>query len=200
MGTYMVTHKFLWLNQETRNIYYYDTTNGEPTSSEWQDIVDEIRADYQNDLRPQMSDDWEFYAIDRRRVDTAGLLSFTEIPTAGHVIGSNATDDLPTQVAMLVSVKGDTTKPNRARTYLAGFCEDSCTESQFLIASRTAGELIVDAQSVLNSGGTNVLQRVSAQWNTGHTAVIVTNFISASPSFASITPATQRRRRIGVGI
>lgn len=197
---YMVTHKMRWLNQQIRNIYYYESQAGDPTDAEWVDVVDEIRADFVAELPTHMSDEWFFYGIDRRRVDIAGLLSFDEVPTAGEYQGAQGSDSLPTQIALLVSVKGTTTKPNRARTYLAGFTDAAVVDGLFVSASRGAAETFIDLQSVLNSGGTNVLQRVSAQWNSSHSQVIVTNNIAGAASRASEVPATQRRRRIGVGI
>lgn len=200
MSVYQVTHKQRFHAQEVRNIYYYVTTVGEPSTSEWQDIVDEIRADYVAELAVHLVNDWSFYGIEYRRVDTAGLLSFEALPTAGALAGSSAVDSTATQVALLVSVKGTTTKPNRARTYLCGFSEDALTDSQWTATPRGDAEAFVDLQSALNSGGTNPLQRVAAQWNTAHTAVLVTNNISGSSAQASPVAATQRRRRIGVGI
>lgn len=200
MGTYMVTHKAIFLQQEIRNIFYYVTSVGEPSDSEWQDIADEIRGDWAAELQATMSSSYSLYGIDYRRVDVAGLLSFSKSFTSGSIAGSSGTDELPTQIALLVSNKGATTKPNRARTYLAGWTEGSVTDSLFLGGAKSAGEAFVDLQSNLNSGGTNPLSRVAAQWNTSHTQVVATNDISGAVSVASTVPATQRRRRIGVGI
>lgn len=200
MSIFLVVHKQRFHSQEVRNTYYYETTVGDPSTSEWQDIADEIRADYVAQLTGPLTNDWEFYAIDYRRVDLAGLLSFEVVPTSGVFVGSSATDSVPTQIAMLVSVKGTTVKPNRARTYLAGWAESTVVDSLFQAANRAQGEAFVDAQSVLNGAGTNPLQRVAAQWNTAHTQVIATNNIAGAASAASPVPATQRRRRIGVGI
>lgn len=200
MGTYQVTWLQRWLLQEIRNTFYYVTSVGEPSDSEWQDIVDEIRADLVAAGAAKWTENFEWYGIDRRRVDTAGLLSFREVPTSGVFAGTVVTDDLPTQVAMLVSNKGTTTKPNRARSYLGGFSEDTVTDSLFGSSHRSDMEALIDLQSNLNGGGTNPLSRVAAQWNTSHTQVIATNDLSGSASVASIVPATQRRRRIGVGI
>lgn len=199
-AVHMVTHKMVWLNQEIRNIFYYEEITGAPSDSEWQDIVDEIRADYVAELIAQLSPEWSFYGIDRRIVSTAGLLSFSEVPTAGSVVGTSGGDSVATQVAMLASVKGTSTKPNRARTYVAGLTESSMTDSLWGSTARGAVEALIDLQSVLNNAGTNALQRVSAQWNSSHTQVIVYNNIAARPALASEVPATQRRRRIGVGI
>lgn len=200
MAIFMVTQKQRFHAQEVRNVFYYDTSVGDPSSSEWQDIVDEIRADWVAELQGDLVNEWEFYGIDYRKVSTAGLLSFSKVPTAGAVVGTHATDSTPTQIALLVSLKGETTKPNRARSYLCGFHQDFVVDSLWLASIRGNAETFIDLQSVLNAGGTNPLTRVSAQWNTGHTQVIVHNDISGIVAVASTVPATQRRRRIGVGI
>lgn len=200
MAIFQVTHKSMWLLQEIRNIFYYETEVGDPSTAEWVDIVDEIRADYNAELLTQLSEEFTFRAIDYRKVDIAGLLSFEAIPTSGDWAGEVTVDSLPTQIALLVSVKGVTTKPNRARTYLAGFTEAAATNSIFTSSPLGAAEDFIDLQSVLNGAGTNPLQRVSAQWNSSHTQVIASNNIAGSAGVASQVPATQRRRRIGVGI
>lgn len=200
MGTYLVTWKQTLLGQEIRNTFYYVTTVGEPSDSEWQDVVDEIRTDLVAASDTRWSDQWLWYGIDRRRVDTAGLLTFSEVPTLGDFPGTDLVEPVPTQVCLLISNKGVTTKPNRARSYLGGFVNDVMTDSLWQSGIRIAMETLIDLQSDLNGAGTNPLQRVAAQWNTSHTVVLVTNDISGAASVASVVPATQRRRRIGVGI
>lgn len=200
MGTYMITHKARHHAQEIRNVFYYVTSVGEPSSAEFQDMADEIRADWIAEMQAYMSDAYTIYGIDYRRVDLAGLLSFSKTFTSGEATGSVAADSLPTQIAMLISNKGTTTRPNRARTYLSGWTENYTNDSIFTAAVLGAGEAFIDLQSNLNGGGTNPLSRVSAQWNTSHTQVIATNDLSGAASVASSVPATQRRRRIGVGI
>lgn len=200
MTVYQVTHKGRYHGQQIRNMFYYETTVGEPSTSEWQDVVDEIRADYVAELAAYLVTEYLFYGIDYRVVTTAGLLALEALPTAGDWAGSSAIDSLTSQIAMLVSIKGLTTKPNRARTYLAGFHEQNVVDSLWIVGAKGAAEAFIDLQSALNTGGTNPLQRVSAQWNTSHTQVIAFNNIAARPANASEVPATQRRRRIGVGI
>lgn len=189
-----------WLDQEIRNIYYYETITGNPSNAEWQDIVDEIRGDYVSELAGYLSNDWSFYAIDWRQVDTSGLPSFTSIPTAGPYTGVQTVDNVASQIALLVSVKENTTKPNRCRTYLGGFTEASITDSRWDAVIRSAAEDFVALQSVLNAAGTNELQRVSVTWNSTHTAVVAYNNVAGATPVASEVPATQRRRRLGVGI
>lgn len=200
MSIYQVTVKQRLLNQEVRNIFYYETTVGEPSDSEWVDIADEIRADLDTYWKTGSPPEWEYYAIEARRVDTAGLLSREFVPTSGTLVGTSVDNALPTQIALLVSVKGTTTKPNRARSYLAGRVESVVVDSIFTVASANNAENYIDDMSVLNGAGTNPLQRVAAQWNSTHTVVTVTNNIAGNASVASRVPATQRRRRIGVGI
>jgi hypothetical protein len=200
MGTYLVTHKGTLLGQQIRNTFYYITTVGEPSDAEWQVAADEIRADWVAQMAARITSSMTLDGIDRRRVDIAGLLSFSETFTLGPIAGSNGSDPIATQVALLISNKGTTIKPNRARTYLAGFTEADVLVSQWLAAATNAGEAFVDLQSNLNGAGANPLSRVAAQWNATRTAVILTNDLSGAASVASVIPATQRRRRIGVGI
>lgn len=200
LGTYLVTHKAVFLGQQIRNTFYYITSVGEPSTGEWQDIADEIRGDWDTEIKSAISSAYTFNGIDRRRVDTAGLLTFSEVFTAGPLDGTNGSNELPTQIALLISNKGVTTKPNRARTYLCGFITTHVIDSLWQNTPMANGEAFIDLQSNLNSGGTNPLSRVSAQWNTGHTAVVASNDLSGAASVASEVPATQRRRRIGVGI
>jgi hypothetical protein len=200
MTIYQVTHKMRWLGQEVRNVYYYETIDAEPSALEWDDIVDEIRGDFDSLLKTILSQQWAFWGIDYRVVSSPGLLSFEALPTAGELVGTSATDDVATQVALLISVKGVTTKPNRARTYLSGMTQGQVNDSLFAAGVRADAEEFIDMQSVLNAAGVNELQRVAAEWNNGHTQVVASNNIAGRASKASLVPATQRRRRIGVGM
>lgn len=199
MTIFQVIHKQRLLLQEVRNVYYYETITGNPSTSEWQDICDEIRADYLAELNT-FSDEWSFYGIDYRVVDTAGLPSFSVVPTAGIWTGAGTTDLSPTQICALVSAKANTIKPNRVRTYFTGLTDGNIIDGLLPSGTRGAYEFFFDLQSVLNGGGTNVLQRVSAQWNSTHTQVVVYNNVAGAAGVCSEVPATQRRRRIGVGI
>lgn len=200
MSVYQVTWLQRWQSQECRNTFYYQTTVGEPSTGEWQDIADEIRADLVTYWDNMCDTTWLFYAIDYRRVDTPGLLSFRVIPTSGDLTGQDGGEPNPSQVALLVSNKGATTKPNRTRTYLCGMAGSQLGGSYWSSTILNNAEALIDVQSNLNSGGTNPLSRVSAQWNTAHTQVLVYNDMSGAASVASNIAATQRRRRIGVGI
>lgn len=201
MTVFQVVHLQEFALQQVRNIYYYETITGNPSAAEWQDICDEIRADWATfDTGNILVNDWKFYGITYREVSAAGLPSFTVLPTSGDKVGNSSGDYLPTQIAGLVSVKGNTTKPRNGRTYLCGFGDSAVDNGTFISAIVTAAELFVDNQSVLNAAGTNELQRVAVTWNSSGTQVVAYNNIAGAAANMSTVPATQRRRRIGVGI
>lgn len=200
MTIYQVTYKQTLFLQQIRNVFYFETTVGNPDTGEWQDIVDEIRADYVAELTADMTDHWSFQGIDYRIVDTAGLPALSISPTAGSLAGASAVDGLATQMAMVVNVKGDTAKPRLGRTFLGGWTESEMGDSLFIASALDNAETFIDLQSGLNAGGTNPLQRVAVQWNVGHTAVTDENNIAGFAAVATAVPATIRSRRIGVGI
>lgn len=200
MTIFQVVHVQEVLNQEIRNIFYYETITGNPSTSEWQDICDEIRVDYVAMGAAKWHTSWKFRGITYREVSAIGLPSFTVVPTLGDLAGTGSGHCLPTQVALLVSVKGNTTVPRNGRTYMGGFTEADMGDSAWGSGTLTAAETFIDLQSVLNGAGTNELQRVSAQWNSSGTQVIAYNNIAGAAAVGSSIPATQRRRRVGVGI
>lgn len=200
MTIFQVTHKMVWLNQQCRNIYYYESSPGDPTDIEWQDIANEIRLEYNDELKTLLHSDWEFQGIDYRVVSTAGLPTFSVTPGLGTLSGTSGGQSLPTQIALLVSVKANTVKPRNGRSYLCGFTENGMVEGFWGSTYTDAGEVFVNNIRELNSTGTNTLTRVAVQWNSNHTQVVAYNTIPAGGSVASSVPATQRRRRIGVGI
>lgn len=200
MTIYMVTHRQTFHLQQIRNVFYYETTVGDPATSEWLDIVDEIRAEYLANISAFMSDTWSFDGIDYREVDVAGLPALSVNPTLGNLDGGSTLDSLATQVAMVVNVKGNTVSPRLGRTFLGGWTETQTADSQFGPSIRGAAETFIDVQSGLNAAGTNPLQRVAAKWNSSHTLVVAHNNIAGFAAVATPVTATIRSRRIGVGI
>ena len=197
---WQVSLKQKFLDQEVRNIFYYEEITGPPSDSEWVDIADEIRVDLLAEIAVHTTPDWRYYGIDVREVSTAGLPTREFLPTLGDLVGLVGADPTASQIALLCSVQGLTTKPNRARSYLCGFAESAVVAGKFISLVRGDAETFIDLMSVLNAAGTNELQRVAAQWNASHTVVTAYNNIASRASKASEVPATQRRRRLGVGI
>lgn len=200
MSIYQVTVVQGLLNQTLNNVFYFDTVAGDPTSAEWQTIADEIATTVLNTQQLRCTPSWSAIGIRYRRVDTAGLPSFTKTFTAGPVVGTAAGDDLPTQVSLLVSIKSNTLKPNKARTYHGGLSENETTAGLWNAATLNSLEGYAINMEQLNTAGTNPLDRVSAQWNATRTFVVAFNSLVGGTVTASTVPATQRRRRIGIGI
>lgn len=200
MTIFMVTHRQAYFFQQVRNVYYYETALGDPSVAEWKDIVDEIRALYLAQFNAFQPVQYQFIGIDYREVDTAGLPAQSVDPTLGALIGAGVVDGLATQMAMVVNVKGGTLKPRIGRVFLCGFDEGMMTQSQWDSGILANAETFVDGLAILNSAGTNQLDRVAVQWNVSHTVVTAFNDISTVPAIATAIPATIRSRRIGVGI
>lgn len=199
MALYQVAVKQQLLNQEVRNIYYYETS-GLLDGSQVQELVDDIRGLYVTHITAaSVVDDWRFYGIDFRRVDEPGYLGTSWIPTSGSFVGTNTSDPVPTQVALLVNGYGATQRPNRVRSYLCGWGEGSIGANGQWISSATtsANNFIVAMDTIAVTG--DVLTRQAAQWATPDaTHVVVWNPIASYAPTGN--PATQKRRRIGRGI
>lgn len=200
MAIFQVVTLQTFLLQECRNIYYYETQVGNPSNSEWQDIADEIRGYYNTFTAAAISDEWLLYGITFRQVDVAGLPSFSVGFTAGDFAGSRADEALPPQNALLVSAKGNTTKPRNARSYLCGFTEGQQVGGIWGSSVATKALALIEDMAELNSGGTNPLERAAVTWNSGGTAVSAYNNIVDAVIQVSTVVATQRRRRLGQGI
>lgn len=197
MPTYQFALKQTWVNQQVRNIFYYDTTfTADP--GDLQEAVDLVRAAFVSELTAaQQSNDWSLDGVYVRQVNLAGLLGVDYTFTSGVFAGTNVQENVPTQIALLVLGKGITTPPNRVRTYWGGHIEGGITNgfwnasrlTNFLNLTEALDELVV-------TGGT--FTRASARWLPDGSAVSSTNPLTTYQAVA--VPATQRRRRIGRGI
>ena len=197
---YSITLNQTLLGETVQNVLYYEDEDSEFDPTEWIDVADEIRGYFNTHLVTHLSDNWAFGSITYRRVDVPGLPSFKVVPSAGVLLGTNATDPLPTQIALLVSAKAATTAPNHVRTYLAGFTDGSVLNGLWGAGATTAAVAWATAMDELNASGVQNLRRISARWNSGHTQVTDSHLVGTLAVSASVVPATQRRRRINQGI
>lgn len=120
--------------------------------------------------------------------------------TAGPLNGADPGDPLPNQIALLVSTQRVGTPPNRGRIYWGGYTEGSiASDGRFDTASVTEAENqtqdLVDGISYTGGAGVAYL-RIARRNLTGDLSI--TNAIETV--VARGIPATQRRRRQGVGI
>lgn len=191
---YQVRQTFL--NQKMMNVFYYDHVQEDDAYK--QEITDALRAAWVTQLAlSTLHTSWSLDEVVVRNVSLAGTLSQSFVPTLGAAVGTSATDPLPSQIALLVVTKGQSVKPNRTRTYLTGFVEGATTggffTSSFLTAARNWGLAV--ANLVTATKGT--FTRRSVEWVGVPPVVADDNPVGTVIAFN--VPATQRRRRIGVG-
>ncbi len=198
MPIYMVTAMQRWLTQEVRNVFYYDFS-GELDGQQMQEVADNFADAWtESGILPALDNAWEMYGVEIRRVDVADLPAAFVQFTEGVVLGSSSAVPTGTQVAALVSGRASTQKPRRVRTYFAGSGSNQIGQDGLWVGSHLSDlGLLADAlDSMLVAGDTG--GRVAVEW-TG-TPPRVTSFNRIQAYLASPVPATQRRRRLTVGI
>jgi hypothetical protein len=195
MGHLLVVVKQQLLGQEVRNTLWFG--GGDATIANAQDIVDEVADAWVDELKPSLVDDWNLYGFDVYDKEVAGFPAVALTPTGGTIVGDSAADPLPTQIAGLVKFTAPVAPPNRNRKYLCGFHESSTTAGLF--TATVTGHMQDWADRLLD---------IAAATSLGITLEVVAlaldgTVVGGNPLEAasvSNNPATQRRRRLGVGI
>lgn len=199
MPIYQVTANQVWRGFVAQNVFYYDATNTLDTGQK-EELADAVRAAWAAlDTAIDLDDDWSLNDITLRRVDQPDLpsevISFTSGPLSGS---STAIPGVPNQIALLISFSAPTTKPRRARSYLAGLVTAHLNQS----GAWTTGILddfavwAADMDEISVTGET--LERVAVEF-TG-SPPRVENFNRLTSAAVRNNPATQRRRRLQAGI
>jgi len=204
MAVYQVVHLQRLLGQEIRNIFYYETAQTDLSTAQLQELADDIRDVYvASGIVPHRTNDWQLYGITIRRIDAAGYPGIDVGFTSGALVGAAASENIPTQVALLVHGVSYVQKPNRVRTYLGGYNEGGTVDGIWHATTQAVSLDLVELLDTLTIDG-QTWERVTVQWAMSNDDpperlgyadswnVIDTYFVSS-------VPATQRRRRIGVG-
>jgi len=186
-------------SDEYRNVHHYDFAFYIPNATELQEAVDALDAAYKTHLQAIYPLDVRVYAYDVRQVDVPSLPIVEFIPTAGAWEGVNTNEALPTQCAALSTFKAQTVFPRTTRTYHFPFSE---------AANVTGGLLSSNALFLLDLWQDEVLELpITGQLDANKTAVkydgnprIVVADNEVVQASAAVRFATQRRRKIGVGI
>jgi hypothetical protein len=183
--------------QQVRNVLHF-FYSGAIDADGRQDIADYIRSSIVASQHHQSCvEDWSLDSVSIRDATTTGpyaLVPFTGGPLVGTAVGSETIS----QVAMLVTlINSGLTPPTRGRIYLAGVQFANLVDggtwpnSQLDRAETLANSWISDT-----TGDSETISLRIASRNPDGTANVlnvVDNIIVRS------NPATQRRRRIGVG-
>jgi hypothetical protein len=194
---YMVTANQAFRNQEVKNVFYYQTTAALDDDQK-QEVVDTMRNWWATlDGAIDLVNDYELLSATIRYMTLPDYPGEVWVPTSGTFTGSTATPGIANQIALLISFKANTPKPRRARTYLTGFANTAITDAGFWTSSHiTAAGVFGNASlSIAVTGDT--LQRVAVQLDPDDGSVALANDLTTV--LVRSNPATQRRRRIGIG-
>ncbi len=159
-----------------------------------QTFADNFRAEWATHLAGGQHINWSLDSLTFSFIDGASIdFSLTVGFTSGPLNGSNAVDESVAQTALLVSNAYIGSRPNRGRTYLMGFTENSLTDGLFSQSLRDAAELFMEALIAGISDGVGdaflrILRRPSSVF-----PVYTSNPVDTCT--AQVSPASQRRRR-----
>lgn len=200
MPIYRVNVNQELLGQSIMNVFYYQTTDT-LDSSQLQEVADDIRTAWATfDASAGLAADWMLTGATFRQVDVPNLPEVTVTPLAGPLVGSAASQPMATQVALLVRGQANSPFPRRVRTYLAGLTEGALDDGIWnTTAAQAASQLIaLDMDEIV--AGNDQLERVSVRLGDEGSGEQVVAFNRVTFYDVTQVPATQRRRRIGVGI
>ena len=164
-----------------------------------QAFADEIRDIYLDTIALQLASDWSLESITVYDAEAAdGTPGITFVPTLGPIVGVAGSTSLPNQVAGLVSFNCIGGPPWRGRTYLGGLAVNNVGED---------GLWTPACMTQLVNFGVRLSQfQLSSGLAVGHAVIRKTDGVPIEDTSALVSsyiardiPATQRRRRIGVG-
>lgn len=184
---------------ELRNVLHYEFTGYTPNTTELQEAVDDLDDHYKSNLQSYFTDNLTMGEYEVRRVDIGDQPASDFTVTGGTWAGSNVSDQLPAQLAVLVSGSSGTAFPRTVRSYLFPFTSANITgDGLVLAAARTAaGAWGTDSQELAITGQLNA-NRVAVKYGGDPRAVTDSNQIKTASGKSKF--ATQRSRRLGVGI
>lgn len=198
MPIYRVNHDQVARGQVVMNVLHYETT-GELSLAQMEEAADDMRAAYVSEnFELRHVNEWAWNTVTFRRVDIPGLPELTVNFSAGPLVGTSTADDTPLQVALLVTGQAMTEFPRRVRTYFGGFSEGQLTEGLWSDA------IVLEALQVISNLDDidivdDVLERVAVRYNDLGDGPFVEAWNRVTTYDVTEVPATQRRRRIGVG-
>jgi hypothetical protein len=164
---------------------------------EYQGIADGIRLCFSPDVG-MFVDDFKYTGVMFYLVETPGVPGVWKTFTAGELVGTQAAEYLPPQVSMLLSFTAPNVRPNRKRTYLAGLGEGAQADGVWLSTALDHGEAVGEALLAIATTSSMALT-FGTVWVTDPVEGTHVYHELETITVSSV-PATQRRRRLGVGI
>lgn len=195
MADGQIVFNMRWQGQEVRNVMTWSPIPDD--LGDMQTLADNIRLTYAVNIGvASMTNSWQLYSLTFVFNDSAPVFSI-EIPfTLGPLVGTHTGDPAPSQIALLATLKAIGAPPNRGRIYFSGLAEAQLVGGLWNTATTDLFFDLVDtwANGVNNGTGESFL-RIGRKDASGI-------LVSSNPVDSIILqpiPATQRRRRRGVG-
>lgn len=193
----MIASRATLLGQEIRNVFYYRVV-GTPDPANFQAYVDALDTAWKGAMQSGHVGAYNQYGYDIKDAEIPGQPTAFIVPTAGAWSGTASGEPVPAQIAGLVSFRSSTPPPNKGRKYLAGLGENALVNGRWgptlLGFLEDWGNAVIEIDAGL---GTD--PDLAAVELTG-SPPIVTSSNEFTFSSATDNPATQRRRRLGLGI
>lgn len=191
----IVTMRQTLLGKAIANVLCFSNMVEDPV--DLQDFADNIRSSYSTHIVASLTSSWALDGISVAFIDATSVLYSVDVSfTSGPLAGTNGTDPLPAQTALLVSTARVGVAPNRGRIYLAGFTEASLTNGRFTGAAQTDSQnLVNDWRDGIDIGASQAFLRILRRPSN-----VFPNYVSAGVEIVSTvgSPATIRNRRLPV--
>ena len=190
-----IVWNYTFHSQQVKNVMVF--SNMAVGATDLQALADDARAYWVTYVAPVCDNNLRLDSI--TVVYNAGLPIYSiEVPfTSGPALGLVAGDSLPTQVALLVSTKALQAPPNRGRVFIPGIAQTHNADGQWDQVAVDGCIAFIDA---LANQGLDYLTNVAflriARRNVDGTIDVTA---PVDQVVGHNNPATQRRRRIGVG-
>jgi hypothetical protein len=181
-----------------RNVVHYEFPTTVPSPAQLQAFVNVLDNDYKDNLQTPLSPNVSIHSYDVRRVDIGDQPTLTLTPAAGAWVGGSTGEQLPEQLAALVTWRAFSTFPRTTRSYIFPFTEADNTGNGNLSAASLAflEAFALDVMSILYEAGLSA-NKVAVEYGGTPRVVVASNAVTTR----EVSPhwATQRRRRLGVG-
>lgn len=182
-------------DQEVKNVTVWSNFPTDPT--DLQAMADILRTRWGVSCVGVQSPQWSLQSVTFIYNESLPIYS-VEVPFTGGVLtGSNPAGPLTTQVALLISTRYLGAPPNRGRIYFGGLNEGSTgVNNRFFAGAIDPFVNMVESWANGVDYGSNIAYLRIARRNADGTIDITS---PVSSVIGRDVPATQRKRRIGVG-